>query len=184
MCSWLTFLQEVALLAAADARLSHPSQVCCEVNTIYCLVIRHLLHHKADSWGAVKVAEDWAQQVSAPACGLDPSDDPAWGVALMPIFIHLMLQQGPGSHALPTEQTESQAMPLGAQAMRLAQLAYALGADICHCACALAMQHCCPSVVKWVCEDSLDVTQLDVKPSMGWVGTALKEMVTSCMWAP
>ena len=44
------------VVAAADARLSHPHQTCADCSAAYCIVIAHLISHPGDAGGALQAA--------------------------------------------------------------------------------------------------------------------------------
>jgi ADP-ribosylglycohydrolase len=55
---------EIGDIARADARMSHPSQACQDVNAMYCVAVAHLINHPRDAEGALAAA-----QLEAARCG-------------------------------------------------------------------------------------------------------------------
>jgi ADP-ribosylglycohydrolase len=47
----------IAAHARLDAKLSHPNEVCQDVNAVYCVTIAYLINHPGDYKGAIKLAE-------------------------------------------------------------------------------------------------------------------------------
>lgn len=65
---WGHRLSEADLLDAAcqDSRLTHSNKTCQHASAIYCLAIRHLMHHPDDSDGAIATAQRWAARLENP----------------------------------------------------------------------------------------------------------------------
>ncbi|KAL4443436.1 hypothetical protein ABPG75_011173 [Micractinium tetrahymenae] len=53
---------ELAEHAAADARLSHPNQACCDASAAYCIAVAHLIASPGDAAGALQAACAWAEE--------------------------------------------------------------------------------------------------------------------------
>lgn len=47
--------------ARLEAQLSHPSQVCQDVNSVYCIILAYLLNHPHDNVGALARAREWIE---------------------------------------------------------------------------------------------------------------------------
>jgi ADP-ribosylglycohydrolase len=54
-------IEKVADMAAKDAMLSHPSQVCQDCNRLYCIAVSSLIKYPHDIHKALKVTEDYAR---------------------------------------------------------------------------------------------------------------------------
>lgn len=52
---------ELADHAAADARLSHPNQACCDASAAYSIAVAHLIAHPGDAAGALQAACAWVE---------------------------------------------------------------------------------------------------------------------------
>jgi ADP-ribosyl-[dinitrogen reductase] hydrolase len=65
---WGHRLSEKELCEAAfqDCRLTHCNKTCQHASAIYCLAIRHLMHHPGDSEGAFSTAQSWATRIENP----------------------------------------------------------------------------------------------------------------------
>ena len=49
----------IAEFAREDARLSHPSKVCQDVNALYSIAIAYLINNPGDNKGAIELVENW-----------------------------------------------------------------------------------------------------------------------------
>jgi ADP-ribosyl-[dinitrogen reductase] hydrolase len=64
---WGWRISEAELVEAAcrDSRLTHSHPTCQHAAALYCLAIRHLMHHPGDSEGAFQTAEEWAEKLGS-----------------------------------------------------------------------------------------------------------------------
>jgi ADP-ribosylglycohydrolase len=60
---WRLSEDELVDAACQDSRLTHPNYSCQYSSALYCLAIRHLMHHPGDSEGAFRTASTWADRL-------------------------------------------------------------------------------------------------------------------------
>lgn len=82
--AWVNGLSRdaAAAMARQDARLSHPSSVCQDANSVFCAALVHLLDHPGDADGAVRAAESAVVEVGSVASWLELSREMATVAAL------------------------------------------------------------------------------------------------------
>jgi len=58
---WRLTEEDLVEAACQDNRLTHLNLTCQHSSAVYCLAIRHLMHHPQDADGAFKTAKEWAR---------------------------------------------------------------------------------------------------------------------------
>lgn len=64
--NWSFSPEELAALAHADAKLSHPSKACQDASAAYLIAAVHLIKNFGDAAGAIAAAEAWAEKSACP----------------------------------------------------------------------------------------------------------------------